>query len=47
MSNIQELKKYDNLEDTDTNLEHGTVHDTEEVENMINKNVTIVINGNR
>ena len=43
MSNNQELRYYDNLVDTDTELEHGTVNDTEEVGKSINKNVTTVI----
>ena len=43
MSNNQELGYYDDLVDTDTELEHGTVNDTEEVEKSINKNVTTVI----
>ena len=43
MSNNQELGYYDDLVDTDTELEHGTVNDTEEVEKAINKNVTTVI----
>ena len=43
MSNNQELRVYEDLVDTDTDLEHGPVHDTEEVENKINKNVTTVI----
>ena len=28
-------------------MEHGPVHDTKEVENIINKNLTTVIAGNR
>ena len=43
MSNNQELREYDDLVDTDTDLEHGPVNDTEEVEKAINKNVTTVI----
>ena len=43
MSNNQELRDYDDLVDTDTELEHGPVHDTEEVEKTINKNVITVI----
>ena len=47
MRKIQELREYENLEDTDTELEHSPDHDTEEVENTINKNVTIMITENR
>ena len=47
MRNFQELREYENIEDTYTEMEHGPVHNTEEVEKKINKNVTIVINRNR
>ena len=43
MSNINEPREYDDLVDTDTDLEHGPVNDTEEVKNIINKNVSTVI----
>ena len=47
MSNNQELRDYDDLVDTDTELEHGPVHETKEVENKINKNITTVNSENR
>ena len=43
MSNIKELREYDYLVDTDTELEHGPVHDNEEVLTTINENLTTVI----
>ena len=43
MSKIQEPRGYDDLVDTDIELEHGPVHDTKEVENEINKFFTTVI----
>ena len=43
MINTQECREDDYLVDTDTDLEHATVHDTEDVENTINKNLTTVI----
>ena len=43
MSNNQELRDYEDLVDTDTELEHGPVHDTEQVEKANNKNVTTLI----
>ena len=43
MSNNQELRDYDDLVYTDTELEHGPVHDTEWVEKANNKNVTTLI----
>ena len=47
MSNIQELREDEEIGYTDTDLEHGHVHDTKEVENMINKNVTVLNTKNR
>ena len=47
MSNIQKLREDDYIEDNDTDLEHGNVHDTKEAEKKINKNVTIVMTENR
>ena len=47
MSNIQELMEDEDLVDTDTDLEHGPVHDTEKVENTINQNVNTMIAENR
>ena len=47
MRNFQELREYDNIENTYTEMEHGPVHNTEEVEKKINKNVTIVITKSR
>ena len=37
------MQKNDYLVDNDTDLEHGTVHDTEDVGNKINKKLTTVI----
>ena len=38
--NTQERRENDDLVDTDTELEYDTVHDTEELENNTNKNIT-------
>ena len=46
-SNVRELRKDDDSEDTYTKLEDGPVHETEEVKNIISKNVTIVMTENR
>ena len=49
MRKNQELREDDNLVDTDTDteLEHGPVHDTKEVRNIINKNITTAVSENR
>ena len=43
----QDIIEKGNLVDTDTELQHDTVHDTEEVELKINKNLTTVIAENK
>ena len=43
----QEPWGYDNLIDTDIELEHGSVHDTKEVENTINSNINTAVYENR
>ena len=47
MRNIQQPKGDDNLVDTDTDPEHVPVHDTKEVANKINRDITTVISDNR
>ena len=47
MSEIQELREDNDIMDTDTDIEHGYVHDTKEVENTINKYLTTVIAENK
>ena len=47
MRNVQELREDDNIVDTDTDLEHGSAHGTEEVEKIMNKKVTTGIAENR
>ena len=47
MSKVQEPRGDDNIVDTDNDPEHGTIHDTKEVENINNKNLTTVIAENR
>ena len=47
MSNIKELREDEDIVYTDTDLEHGPVHDTKEVENTIVQNVNTVIAENR
>ena len=47
MRKIQEPRGDDDLVDTDIDLEHGPVHDTKEVENTMNKNLTTVIAENK
>ena len=39
----QEIKENDNLFYTDTDLEHDTVYNTEELENNTNKNLNTLI----
>ena len=47
MSKAQEPRGDDELVDTNTGLEHGPDHDTKDVENTINKNLTTVIDEKR
>ena len=39
----QDRRENSYLDDTNTELEHDTVHDNKELENNANKNLTIVI----
>ena len=45
--NTQEFMEDGDLLDTGTDLEHDTVHNTEEVEKNIYKNITTVISENK
>ena len=47
MRNNQERRQENYIIDTDTELEHGLVHDNEELEKKINKNLTTVIAENK
>ena len=47
MRNIQELRGDKDLLDNGTKLEHGYIHNTQEMENIVNKYLTTVIDENR
>ena len=41
--NTQERREYGNLLDTDTDLEHGTVYDTEDAVNKLTKSLLLCL----